>query len=100
MIVSGFGLPQPYEDVLSTARDARNYLAHEAGEDFESKFQNKDAWEAWLRTLREKVLEIAVGKQVVSVLLGKLTDGALPTAATLSVYPERIAAWVCADDRG
>lgn len=94
VIVSGLDLSEKYTDLLSIARDARNFVAHEAGEDIETKFEQKEKWAEWRQVLREKVLQIAVGKQIVAILLARVANGTMPTKLALSAYPENIVQWV------
>lgn len=94
VIVSGLDLSENYTDLLLIARNARNFVAHEAGEDIETKFKDKEKWAAWHQTLREKVLQITVGKQIVAILLARVANGTMPTKSALSAYPEHIVQWV------
>jgi hypothetical protein len=93
-IASGLNLPEQYIELLSTARNARNYVAHEAGEEIETKFRDQEKWSAWCQALRESVLQIAVGKQIVAILLARVAKCSMPTASVLSAYPEYIVQWV------
>ena len=100
LIISGLKLSVKYKDWLSDARDARNYIAHEAGEDFEMKLQKKEQWDMWRQTLRERLQQLAVGKQITAILLARAANGVMPSASTLAAYPERIIAWALSECHG
>jgi hypothetical protein len=89
-IISKFNLSEEYKDRLSDARDARNYIAHEAGEEIETKLRDQEEWAAWCQILREKLFEIAAGKQIVAVLITRVVKSTVPSVSSLSAYPAHI----------
>lgn len=97
IFITELGVPDKYKEFLVTAREARNYIAHEAGDDFDSILQEKDRWKSWCQALREKVFHIAVGKQIVAILLARVTNGIMPTASAMSAYPENAVQWVLSE---
>jgi len=93
-IISKFNLSEKYKDLLSDARNARNYIAHEAGEEIETKLRDQEEWAAWCQILRERLLEIASGKQIVAILITRVVKSTMPSASSVSAYPAHIVQWV------
>lgn len=94
LVVSGFRLSLKYKEWLSAAREARNYIAHEAGEDFEKKFAAQTEWADWCQALRTKLHEIAIGKVVLAILLSRSSTAEIPDRESIASYPDRITEWV------
>jgi hypothetical protein len=91
-------LKEDYAAMLHAARDARNYIAHEATGDFERLIKLPHGFAQWRSILASKLEEVAFGKIIVAVLLSRNSEEATPTRAAIDSYPKSIASWVFASD--
>ena len=82
------------KDWLTVAREARNYIAHEAGESFEKKYDSPESFEAWLTTMERNIQELAVGKMAVAILLSKMPGSPPIDKQALREYQQRALSWV------
>ena len=91
-------LKEDYAAMLHAARDARNYIAHEATGDLERLIKLPDGFAQWQSVLASKLEEVAFGKIIVAVLLSRNSAEATPTHAVIDSYPKRVASWVFESD--
>ena len=93
-MVKDLRLSESAEDWLATARDARNFIAHQAGEEFESKLASPEEWQQWLSTLKTKVQALAVGKVAVTILLSRVSSVPRPTPEAIDLFIANASGWV------
>ena len=95
IVVDAKGLSPDYGTVLSEARDARNFIAHEAAEDLERVVHSVEARETWTRQLESKIRDLAMGKLVMSLLLPQVIVLAKPPREAMQRYADEAVTWVC-----
>lgn len=93
IVVAGFRLSLKYAEWLSAARGARNYIAHEAGDEFERKLAAPAEWDGWRQTLRTKLQEVALGKVILAILLSRTSTAMTPDRDSIANYPEQVLHW-------
>ena len=91
-------LKQSYAEMLHAARDARNYIAHEATSDLERLIKLPDGFAQWQSILASKLEDVAFGQIIVAVLLSRNSAEATPTHAGIDSYPKKVASWVFESD--
>ena len=91
-------LKEDYAAMLHAARDARNYIAHEAVDDFERLTKVSGGFEQWRDVMASKLEEVAYGRIIVAVLLSRNSAEATPTPEAIDAYPKRVASWVFESD--
>lgn len=87
-------LKEDYAAMLHTARDARNYIAHEAAADLERLMKVSGGFGQWQRTLGSKLEAVAFGRIIVAVLLSRYSAEVTPTQDGIDTYPKRVESWV------
>jgi hypothetical protein len=94
-------LKEDYAAMLHAARDARNYIAHEAVGDLERLTNESSGFGKWQDILASKLEEVAYGRIIVAVLLSRNSAEGTPTQHAIGAYPKRVASWVfeCKDQR-
>ena len=97
-IVAGMGLSKNYSDLLKDAREARNFIAHEAAEDLDQVFPVEEARIKWGASIDLKVREVALGKLVVAMMLSKVSAIKAPDQVLLRTYLDQVSQWVLAFD--
>ena len=91
-------LKEDYAEMLHTARDARNYIAHEATGDFEHLMKVPGGYGQWQSALASKLEEVAFGRIIVAVLLSRNSAEVAPTQEVIDAYPKIVESWVFASD--
>lgn len=86
-------LTEDYAAMLHAARDARNYVAHEAADDLDRLTKVPDGIGQWRRLMASKLQDIAFGKIIVAVLLSRNSAEATPTKEVTDAYPGKIESW-------
>lgn len=87
-------LKEDYAGMLHAAREARNYIAHEATGDLERLMKLPSGFDQWQSVLKSKIEEVAFGKIIVAVLLSGSSAEATPTKEVIDSYPKRVASWI------
>jgi hypothetical protein len=91
-------LPVDYAAMLHAARDARNYIAHEAAGELEHLTKASDGLSRWRSLMASKLEDVAYGKIIVAVLLSRNSAEATPAPETINAYSKRINLWVFEND--
>lgn len=91
-------LKEDYASMLHAARDARNYIAHEAVCDFERLNKVSGGFGQWQDVMASKLDEVAYGRIIVAVLLSRNSAEATPTREAIDAYPKKVASWVFESD--
>jgi len=91
-------LPEQYAEMLHAARDARNYIAHEAATALDDFPKTQHGFDKWYEVLAEKIDDIAYGKIIVAVLLSQNVREMRPSTETISVYREKVKCWILQRD--
>ena len=91
-------LNEDYGMMLHSARDARNYIAHEATDDLERLNKTPGGFALWQGVLSSKLEEVALGKIIVAVLLSRNSAETTPTQEVIDAYPEIVKSWVFGSD--
>jgi len=91
-------LKEDYATMLHAARDARNYIAHEATGDLERLIKVPGGFSQWQNVLASKLEEVAFGRIIVSVLLSRNSAEATPTQEAIDAYPKVVESWVFEGD--
>jgi len=91
-------LKEDYGAMLHTARDARNYIAHEANGDLERLIKVPGGFVKWQSVLASKLEEVAFGRIIVAVLLSRNSAEATPTQEVIDAYPKVVESWVFESD--
>ena len=91
-------LKEDYAGILHAAREARNYIAHEATGDLERLQKVSGGFGQWQSLLASKLEEIAFGRIIVAVLLSRNSAEATPTQLVIDAYPQRVESWVFKGD--
>lgn len=94
LIVRRAMLKEDYAAILHTARNARNYIAHEATSDLNLRMKVTDGFGQWQNILASKLEEVAYGKMIVAVLLSRGTAEATPSQEAINAYPKKVQSWV------
>ena len=91
-------LKEGYGAMLHTARDARNYIAHEATGDLERLVKVPGGFGQWQSVLASKLEEVAFGEIIVAVLLSRNSAEVTPTQEVIDAYPKIVESWVFEGD--
>lgn len=91
-------LKEDYAAMLHAARDARNYIAHEAASDLERLTKAPGGFSQWQSVMASKLEEVAYGKIIVAVLLSRNSAEPAPTQESIDEYPKRVKSWVFEGD--
>lgn len=91
-------LKEDYAAMLHAARDARNYIAHEAANDLERLMKAPDGLGQWQNAMASKLEEVTYGKIIVAVLLSRNSAEPTPTQEAIDEYSKRIKSWVFEGD--
>lgn len=91
-------LLENYAAMLHAAREARNYIAHEAAGDFERLAKEPGGIGQWRSVLTTKLEEVSYGKMIVAVLLSRNSAEPTPTQNAIDRYPEKVNSWVFRSD--
>lgn len=91
-------LRENYVAMLHAARDARNYIAHEAAGDLERLAKAPSGISQWRSDLTSKLEEVTYGKIIVAVLLSRNSAEPTPTQEAIDAYPEKVNSWVFGSD--
>ncbi|MDA2921033.1 hypothetical protein MYX76_16350 [Desulfobacterota bacterium AH_259_B03_O07] len=94
-VVEKLNIPQDVATLLNNAREARNYLIHEACIGLEYSLENDDGRESFIKQIRELVKEIAEANLIVLFLLNIETNEPNPTLRFLTSYVDKVLEWVC-----
>lgn len=94
LIARSAKLKEDYSAMLRTARDARNYIAHEATGDLERLIKVPGGFGQWQSVLASKLEEVAFGRIIVAVLLSRNSAEATPTKEVIDAYPKSVNSWV------
>ncbi len=86
-------LKEDYAEMLHAARDAWNYIAHEATADLGRFMKLPDGFGQWQGVLSSKLEEVAFGRIIVAVLLSHNSAEETPTREVIDTYPNRVASW-------
>jgi len=87
-------IKEDYVAMLHTARNARNYIAHEATGDLTRLMKVSGGFGMWQSVLASKLEEVTFGSIIVAVLLSRNSAEATPTQEAIDSYPKRIESWV------
>lgn len=98
LIVRSARLPEDYAALLHAARDARNYIAHEAASDLERLSKAPDGFSQWRSVMASKLEDVTYGRVIVAVLLSRNSAELTPTHEVIDAYPKRIKSWVFGSD--
>lgn len=91
-------LRKNYVEMLRDARNARNYIAHEAIGDLEHFAEAPDGIDWWRSVLTSKLEEISYGKMIVAVLISRISSEPTPMQEAIDAYPEKVNSWVFGND--
>ncbi len=91
-------LPEDYAAMLHAARDARNYVAHEAVDDLNRLTKVPNGIARWREVMAAKLQDIALGQVIVTVLISHNSAEGTPTAEAIDAYPRKIEAWALGGD--
>lgn len=86
-------LSEDFVTLLSGAREARNYIAHEAPANLDEILATGDTQE-WRSTVDTKIREVALGKLVLAMLLPRVCLATSPDRVERKTYVDQVAAWV------
>ena len=98
LIAKRTNLEEDYSALLHAARDARNYIAHEAVDELELQAKVPGGVDRWRAVMESKLHDIAYGKIIVAVLLSRNSAEPTPTATEIDAYPLKIKSWVLRRD--
>lgn len=90
-IAKELGLSESAKDWLTIAREARNYIAHQAGEEFGKSVPERERWAA---DLKAKAREVAVGKVAIAILLSRVSSVPKPTGEAIDSFLASAPEWV------
>lgn len=93
LIATTASLPENYRDLLTEAREARNYVAHEASDDLDRSLARSEGFEAWRTSMAERLEAIAIGKIIIAILLSRNSAEATPTKEAIETYSEKVKTW-------
>ncbi|CAN7790227.1 hypothetical protein LJR034_009038 [Caballeronia sp. LjRoot34] len=91
-------LPEDYAAMLHAARDARNYVAHEAADELTRLAKVPDGVGQWRQVLATKLQDIALGKIIVAVLLSRNSAEPTPTKEVINAYRRKVESWTLRSD--
>ena len=98
LIARRVAMKDDYAQMLHAARDARNYIAHEAADELERLAKRTADIEEWRSLLEGKLRELALGKIIIAILLSRNTAEPTPTREEIDAYPDQLVAWVTRGD--
>jgi hypothetical protein len=91
-------LPEDYAAMLHAARDARNYIAHDAVGELNRLTKVPDGFSQWQSAMASKLEDVAYGKIIIAVLLSRNSAELTPTQETIDAYPSKLKSWVFKSD--
>ena len=91
-------LSDDYAAMLHDAREARNYIAHDAADELKRIANDRGGIDEWPKVLASKLQELALGKIILAVLLSMNSAEPTPTRETIDSYSKRIESWVLDGD--
>ncbi len=98
LIVRRAKLPEDYAAMLHAARDARNYIAHEAVGELKRLTKVPNGFSQWQSAMASKLEDVAYGKIIVAVLLSRNSAELKPTQEAIEAYPRKLNSWVFESD--
>jgi hypothetical protein len=84
--------------MLHAARDARNYVAHEAADELTRLANVPDGVGQWHQVTATKLQDIALGKIIVAVLLSRNSAEPTPTKEVINDYRRKVESWALRSD--
>ena len=94
LIARRANLKEDYAAMLHAARDARNFVAHEAADELDRLTKLPDGLDRWRELMASKLQEIALGKIILAILLSRNLAEATPKRETINAYSKKIESWV------
>ena len=91
-------LKEEYSTMLHAAKEARNYIAHQAVDELELLAKESGGINRWRSVMESKLHDIAYGKIIVAVLLSQNSAEPTPTAEEIDAYPPKVKSWVLRHD--
>lgn len=93
LIATRAQLLDDYAAMLHAARDARNYMAHEAADELDRLAKVPNGISRWRGILTSKLQDIALGNIIVAVLLSRNSGEPTPTKDVIDAYSKKIESW-------
>ena len=91
-------LREDYTAMLHAARDARNYIAHEAVGELNRLTKVPNGFSQWKSVMASKLEEVTYGRIIVAVLLSRNSAELTPTQEVIDAYPKKVESWVFEGD--
>lgn len=98
LIATRAKLPEDYAAMLHAARNARNYVAHEAADELTRLAKAPDGIGRWRQVMATKLQDIALGKIIVAVLLSRNSAEPTPTKEVINAYRRKVESWALRSD--
>lgn len=98
LISTRANLSEDYAAMLHAARDARNYVAHEAADELDRLAKVPDGIGQWRQIMATQLQDIAFGKIIVAVLLSRNSAEPTPTKEVIDAYPKKVESWALRSD--
>ncbi|PWK33498.1 hypothetical protein [Cupriavidus plantarum] len=86
-------LAEDYVDMLDAAREARNYVAHEAAEELDRLAKLTGGFDQWREIMASKLRDIGLGRLIVAILLSRNSAEETPLREDINAYRETIESW-------
>jgi len=98
-LVGHFGLPRDAKQLFHSARDDRNFIAHDLTLGIDRLAESEDYVKSMRADLAVRVERLAMVDLVVCLLMILETDATRPTTRFISDYAEKVKRWVCYDQK-
>jgi hypothetical protein len=85
--------------LFNSAREARNFIAHQVTVGYESIRYDSDLLESQIDQLKEQLRKIAEADRFICILLSLMTREPIPKGDFVNKYPDRVLEWAIGDFR-
>ncbi|MBH9154517.1 hypothetical protein I5K45_27050 [Pseudomonas aeruginosa] len=92
--IQSLGLPKDASEILHSAREARNYVAHELTRGKVGCLDTKVNENILICEVSELVEKIVYGDVVISILISRQSNDPLPINYSIENYKEKVIKWV------
>jgi hypothetical protein len=97
-LVAHFGLPGEAKQLFHSARDDRNFIAHDLTLGIDRGAESEDYVETMRVDLAVRVERLAMADLAVCLIMILETDETVPTSKFISGYAGAVKRWVCYDE--
>lgn len=93
-----FQFTEDVNNALNNGREARNYIAHEAGLGLKHILENENRMKNFLDDIKKKIRKIAEANLLILFLSNYVSNAPNPTPEYLQGYVNSVVGWVCEEE--